>query len=129
MFDILERAFETELLKEAFYAGLGSELEKLGFLPALAVGAGVGALMGAGTMGLAALTKPKDVTWRGAGFRPGKMLGHMANWMTTGGKPGWAAVSAGLSAIPETASPLAFRPPSVSGSPISALAKKIPGSF
>lgn len=126
---VLETAFQGELRKEAFYAGLENELEKLGFLPALALGAGVGALMGAGSLGLAALTKPKDMTWRGAGFTPGKILGHLADWGTVGAKPAWAAVNAGLSAIPGSASPLAYRPPSISGSPVSALAKKIPGAF
>lgn len=130
MFDSFERGFHLEMKKAAFAAGFSHEMVKTAILPIVA-GLGIAAGMGAGVMGLAAMTKPKDQTWRGAGFTPGKMMSHMFDWATVGlgGPIKGVAAGAGLDALGGSGGkgPMAFRPPSITGSPLSQLTKKVPG--
>lgn len=125
-----ERGFMSEMRKTAFVAGFVDQLEKVALIPL--IGLGVGALMGGATMGLAAMTKPKDQTWRGAGFKPSKVMEHMLSWSTAGigGGVKGALVGAGLDAVNTGGkTPMAFRPTGISNSPISQLTKKVPGAF
>lgn len=126
MHPAFERAFVQELYKLSFARAFAREMEKLGFFPMLAAGA----LVGLGTLGMAAATKPEGMTWRGAGFKPGAIGKHFAE-MAVNALPARFAVpvSAAMGLSGPAPRPLAFRPPSISSMPVADAAKKLPGGF
>lgn len=119
-------AFVREIQKIAFARTFVQELEKRGFLPMLAAGA----LVGLGTLGMAAATKPGDMTWRGAGFKPGAIGRHFAE-MAVNALPTRFAVPIGtaMSLSAPGPRPLSFAPKAVSSMAVADAGKKLPGGF